>query len=362
MVWILLLSACVSGRPDSAGPKIQIKPLSDPRQVKVIAIVPGEILSKIPAGKLAQDQGEAWLRFSLLNEGKEGPPILGTYERSGKQLVFMPRHPLTYKESYRARFGKAVADYRVPARAPTPPAVVQQVYPTSPVLPANHLKFIITFSKPMRGGDEIFDQIEILDAQGNAVHDPWLRDEIWDEKGQRLILYIHPGRIKWGVLLRMLFGPVLRPDREYTLVIRAAMRDADGQPLGKDHCLKFCTSAEDRERIAVADWTVKPIRAGSKQALVLEFNKVMDINSLKRLITITDEKGRPVAGTIEVGKHEHSWSFQPSGEWRPEQYTITVDRQLEDVAGNTPMRPFDVDLKAAAPSAPQLQLRFRPGK
>jgi len=358
MVWILCLSACVSG----AGPKIQIKPQTDPRQVKVIAIVPENILAKIPAGKLTQEQGEAWLRFSLLNEGKEGPPILGNYERREKQLVFIPRHPLAHKESYRARFGKTFVDYRVPERAATPPAVVQQVYPTSPVLPANHLKFIITFSKPMRGGEETFDQIEILDAQGNAVHDLWLRDELWDEKGQRLILYIHPGRIKWGVLLRMLFGPVLRPDGEYTLVIRAAMRDAEGQPLGKDYRQKFRTSAEDRKRITIADWTVKPVRAGSAQALVLEFNKVMDLNSLKRFITVTDAKGKPVAGTITVGKHERCWSFKPAQEWRAEQYTITVDRQIEDVAGNTPVRPFDVDLKAPAPPPPRLQLRFRPGQ
>jgi hypothetical protein len=362
MVWILCLFTCVSGPQDGTSPKIQIKPLSDARQVKVIANVPEDILAKIPAGKLSQEQGESWLRFSLLKEGKEGPPILGTYERQGNQLVFSPRYPLSYQETYRARFGKTVTDYQVPKRSPTEPAVVQQVYPTSPVLPANHLKFVITFSKPMRGGEEIFDQIEILDAQGNAVHDPWLRDELWDENGQRLILYIHPGRIKWGVLLRMLFGPVLRPDREYTLVIRAAMRGADGQALGKDYRLKFRTTAEDRKRIAIADWTVKPVKAGSKQALVLEFNKVMDVNSLKRFITITDAKEKSVAGTMGVGKHERSWSFKPAAEWRAEEYTITVDRQMEDVAGNTPMRPFDVDLKAPALPPPRLQIRFRPAE
>jgi len=362
MLWALCLSACVSGTPAETGPKIQIKPLASARQVEVVVSVPENILAKFPASKLTQEQGEALLQFSLVNEGKEGSPILGTYERRGKHLVFTPRYPLSYKETYRARFGKTAADYRVPERAPTTSAVVQRVFPTSPVLPANHLKFVITFSRPMQGGDEIFDQIEILDAQGNAVHDPWLRDELWDEKSQRLILYIHPGRIKWGVLLRMLFGPVLRPDREYTLVIKAAMRDADGQPLGKDYRQKFRTSAEDRKRIAISDWTVKPVQAGSKQALVVEFKKVMDVNSLKRFISINDAKGKPVKGTIEVGKHERSWSFKPAAEWRAEEYTIRAGRQMEDVAGNTPVRPFDMDLKAPALPPPPLQLRFRPGK
>ena len=56
---------------------------------------------------------------------------------------------------------------------PTAAATVVKILPSSDVLPANHLKFYIYFSAPMRGGRDIFDQICILDAQGNEIRDPW---------------------------------------------------------------------------------------------------------------------------------------------------------------------------------------------
>ena len=61
---------------------------------------------------------------------------------------------------------------------PTPPAVVTKVYPSGDVLPANHLKFYLYFSKPMRGGPDLFQYLRIEDADGKAVYDPWLHDEL----------------------------------------------------------------------------------------------------------------------------------------------------------------------------------------
>ena len=73
-----------------------------------------------------------------------------------------------------------------------------------------------------------------------------------------------------------------------------------------------------------------------------------------------DGIGRKVAGRIEVGKEERSWSFHPAAAWQDDGYTLLVDKDLEDLAGNTPIRLFDVDLSEAAPSTPTLTLRFRP--
>ena len=62
---------------------------------------------------------------------------------------------------------------------------------------------------------------------------PGLRDELWDETDQVLIIYIHPGRIKWGLLLRETLGPVLLPGKEYSFVVRKTMLDAKGQQLAR---------------------------------------------------------------------------------------------------------------------------------
>ena len=128
--------------------------------------------------------------------------------------------------------------------AKAPPRIIK-IYPTADVLPANHLRFYIYFDRPMRGGTELFKHLVILDDKGKEVEEPWLVDEIWDEENNCLILYIHPGRIKWGVLLRLLLGPVLEPERSYTLVVGEGVLDADGRKLGKEFRKKFKAVAEE---------------------------------------------------------------------------------------------------------------------
>lgn len=349
-------------------PAIQLKAAAKPTQVEVMATLQSKAKGRVPAGKLTQDQGEGWLWLTLRNGDKDGPKILGSYERHGDQLLFQPRYPLEHGKTYRAYLitnsesDPSTADYKVPPRPPTKPGEVTKIYPTSDVLPANHLRFYIYFSRPMRGGQDIFKQIKILDARGNPVVDPWLHDELWDEDDCLLILYIHPGRIKWGVELRELLGPALLPDREYSLVIPAEMLDADGQRLGKDHVKKFRATAEDRTRIELADLKIKAPAADSQQPLVVEFPKILDRMSLSHNLKVVDAGGQTVRGTQQIGRDGRSWSFLPSHPWQADKYSVVVDAKLEDSAGNNPLRPFDVDLRAPIPPRQDLELPFRPVK
>jgi hypothetical protein len=335
-------------------------------KVVVVARLPAALQSKVPTGKLPQEQGEQWLRVCFVEpqSGKVGPPMLGTYERVGPELVFRPRFPLESGQLYRAFLGPEggaeSAEYRVPEPTGTEPPRVVKIYPTGDELPANHLRFHVYFSQPMRGGQEIFKQFAILDEDGTEVLDPWLHDELWDEDERCLILYFHPGRIKWGVLLRELLGPVLRPQRRYTLVVRGEMLDANGRRLGKDVTKTFRTTAEDRQRIKVEEWMLAAPAVGTSEPLHVFFPKAIDHKSLARFLTITDESGKRVRGTFEVGKAERSWCFRPAQPWSVQEYRLIIDSRLEDVAGNTPLRPFDVDLNTPPAGTPCLHRTFRP--
>lgn len=365
---ILLLSLLTLSPAQS--PVVQIQPAKNPREVEVVAKLPTNVKDQIPEGILSQEQGEKWLRFSLVDpkSKKTGPAVLGKYQHKGKRLLFRPRFLLAHQQTYRAIFfttgaGKPIsADYVVPARQPTKPAIVTKVYPTAKVLPANNLKFYIYFSHPMRGGQEIFDQIYLLDEKGKKINAAWLYDELWDEKNQRLLLFIHPGRIKWGLMLRRLLGPVLLPGHTYTLVISGEMRDRKGQPLGKDYKIPFRTSEENRQRIDLSRWKTKAPTAGTTQPLHLTFPQPVDHMSLQRFLKITDAAGQEVAGGITISKQEKLWSFHPHRPWQRAVYTITVDGQLEDVAGNTPRLPFDVDLTGPQPPPQRLTIPFEPKK
>jgi hypothetical protein len=334
--------------------------------VEFAARLSAALNAKLPAGTLTQDQGEEWLRLCLINAntGKPGPAMFGAYEHRGTELLFRPRVQLEAGQLYRAYFGadkdSVTADYLVPSRTAGRVPGVVKVLPSGDVLPANHLKFYIYFSQPMRGGQAIFKQIAIVDDDDKEVYDPWLHDEIWDEKTCCLILYIHPGRIKWGIALRELLGPVLMPNRRYRLVIRGDMLDAEGQRLGKDFVKTFRTIDEDRNRIDLAAWKVGAPAAGTREPLKVRMPASIDHRALAEYLTITDATGKRIEGTVAIGKDEKAWTFQPAQAWSAQDYRLNVHAELEDVAGNTPQRPFDLDLKAPRLPAQQLHLPFRP--
>ncbi len=361
MTPLLCLAWCLCGQAPA-----DVRFVKSDGGVEVVAPLSAALQAKLRAGKLTQDQGEAWLRVCLVNaqSGKAGPPMFGACQRRAADLVFRPRTALEPGQLYRAHFGgdkaNVTADYRVPSRTAGQLPRVVKVLPSADVLPANQLKFYIYFSQPMRGGQAIFQQLAILDEDGKEVYDPWLHDEIWDEKTCCLILYIHPGRIKWGIALRELLGPVLLPDRRYRLVIRGDMRDAEGQRLGKDFTKAFRTTAEDRTRINLADWKLRAPPAGTREPLHVQLGKTFDHRSLGQYLTVTDAAGKHVEGRIEIGKDEKACTFHPAAAWAPQEYRLNVHGELDDVAGNTPLRPFDRDLKAPAPPAKPLYLRFHP--
>jgi hypothetical protein len=336
--------------------------VATPTGRQVVARLPAELAAKLPAGALTQEQGEAVLTLSLLADKTPGPSMIGKYERTGNDLTFTPRFPLsagaTYRASLKVAGSTTALDHGIPAlAAKTPPRVVK-IYPSADVLPANHLRFYIFFDRPMRGGTELFKHLAILDEQGKEIDEPWLVDEIWDEENNCLILYIHPGRIKRGVELRELMGPVLYEKRSYALVVRGEWTDLEGNKIGKDTVKKFRTTAEDRTRIELSGWKLRAPAAGSRDALALTLSKSADYRSLQTGLTVVNARGQSIDGTVAIGKDEMSWHFTPTRPWQAGPHYVNVSPDLEDVAGNTPSRPFDLDLLTPVWRSQKLQLEF----
>ena len=333
---------------------------------RVVARLPGDVAAKLPMGPLTQEQGETFLTLALLGDDAKtpGPSMIGKYERAGNDLTFTPRFPLDAGATYRAVLTVAGSstplDFSTPKLVAKSPPKVVKIYPTADVLPANHLRFYIQFDRPMRGGNALFKHLALLDDKGKEVDEPWLVDEIWDEATNTLILYIHPGRIKWGVELRESMGPVLVEKRKYSLVVRGEWVDLDGNKIGKDVVKRFKTTAEDRNRIELADWKLTTPAAGTRDAVTLTTAKSMDQRSLQSGLTVTDAKGQTIAGSVAVGPDEKSWTFTPSEPWRAGAQRVNVNAEFEDVAGNTPMHPFDVDLDALPRPAQRLRIDFAP--
>ena len=75
--------------------------------------------------------------------------------------------------------------------------------------------------------------------------------------------------------------------------------------------------------------------------MALTLDRPLDHALLARLITVRDEGGNEVSGSIEVVREETQWLFRPQRPWVPGAYELVVQAILEDVAGNNLRGPLD---------------------
>ena len=285
--------------------------------------------------------------------GDDLPAVAGSYEFEGGVLCFQPRYPLEPGLSYRAIFRGGEGEgavpieerFAIPVRAVEPTTVVKQVYPTTDVLPENQLKFYIHFSAPMSRGRS-YERVHLLDAEGHEVELPFLElgEELWDHRATRFTLFIDPGRIKRGVRPREEIGPALEEGKSYTLAIDRDWRDATGSPLKEPHRKRFRVGPPDHELPDPNSWKLDTPGAGTVSPLVVGFPEPLDHALLNRLLWVHGPGGRPLEGEMEVTALERRWSFTPASPWRGGTYRLVAQTTLEDLAGNSIGRPFEVDV------------------
>ncbi|HMC64451.1 MAG TPA: hypothetical protein VKI65_05895 [Gemmataceae bacterium] len=280
-------------------------------------------------------------------EGKEMPPLLGSYRVERGELLFTPRFPLQPGVHYRARFnGESVIEKDfVLAKPQTPPTNVVHVYPTRNVLPENLLKFYIHFSAPMSRG-EAYRHIRLLDAAGKAVELPFLElgEELWDPDGKRFTLFFDPGRIKRGLKPREETGPALEEGKSYALVVNREWLDAAGNPLKEPFRKPFRVVAPDDECPDPKNWKIEAPAAASSKPLVVTFPEPLDHALLERMIWVTDATGQRINGSVAVKDEETRWEFTPESKWKAGDHHLVVQTTIEDLAGNTIGQPFEVDV------------------
>lgn len=289
--------------------------------------------------------GRGWSATFAVYAGEgPAPAMLGAYNVENGSLVFRPRFPLAAGIRVRAVFhppqGPAVeAVFEIPKADLTASTRVRHVYPSTDLLPDNQLKFYIFFSAPMRRG-EAWQHIHLLDQDGKAVDLPFLEldHELWDREYQRLTVLFDPGRIKRGLLPLKEVGPAIEEGKLYTLVVDRDWRDARGAPLEAGFRKPFRVGPADRIPPDPAQWRLIAPKAGTSDALVMNFPKPMDYALLLRLLDVAG-----VDGTVTVDRQETEWGFVPTRPWKAGEYNLVVDTTLEDLAGNRIGRPFDVD-------------------
>jgi hypothetical protein len=293
--------------------------------------------------------------IDLPGSSSQLPPLSGSYRLQEGTLVFEPRYPLRPGLRYRAELHPrgentpvteiSTMTFSIPKADTAPATYVEQAYPTSNRLPENQLKFYVHFSGAMSRG-EAYRRVSLLDASGKPISLPFLEleQELWDPEGKRLTLLFDPGRVKRDLLPNREAGSPLREGESYTLVVDRDWPDAAGRPLQKEFRKPFEVGPADHDPPSEENWRLAAPRAATRDPLTVRFPEPLDQALLVRVVHVTTPAGEKIPGSIVVDEQETRWQFRPDQPWKAGDYFLDAATVLEDLAGNSLDRPFEVDV------------------
>ncbi len=67
---------------------------------------------------------------------------------------------------------------------------------------------------------------------------------------------------------------------------------------------------------------------------MVHFPRPLDHALLNSFIQLVNESGIHVKGSIELENRETTWKFYPLERWQSGNYSLKINKRLEDIAGN----------------------------
>lgn len=313
----------------------------------------------------------ALLRVTVSNTNEI--PVLGKYSVSDSAVTFVPQFPFDAGRSYNVAINAHLLSatrvdstqrYSValPAGDQQPKTSVLRILPSANVMPENLLRLYIEFSAPMSrtGGLEF---MKLLDDKGNEVKAAFLPldADFWDHTHTRYTAFLDPGRVKRGILPNEQMGRALIAGRKYSIVIDSTWRDELGLPLVASYRREFTVSKPEARRVDYKQWKLNAPKVGSRDTLIVTFERPLDHGLLKRALGVQSIAGAQIPGTTVIARNETEWRFVPDQPWHAGDHNLVILSMLEDSAGNRVDGAFEVDMlkevdKAGKPE--QYLLRF----
>lgn len=358
MFLLLLIPVMVApGEEQSGRIEVRARPENNNHRIELVGLNT-EVIKSLVQQNPSQEE---WSKLFGIYVGKAGVsrearlPVGGKYRIENQSVLFEPRYPLLGSVSYRAILAPQLLlpvkqqiplelEIKLPKEKSRDFTRVQGVFPSSDQLPENQLKFYLYFSGPMSRG-EAYQRIQLLNEEDKPVFQPFLEldEELWDPSGTRFTLFFDPGRIKRGLKPREDIGPVLQEGKRYTLVIDRRWADASGRSLEETVRKRFVVLPPEDRQPKPAEWKLQAPRSGTTDPLIVQFPSPLDQALLQRFLWVELGNER-TEGTIKLSQQEKQWEFTPKIAWKNGNYSLMVDHRLEDLAGNSTGKPFEVDV------------------
>jgi len=337
---LLIVSGGTGCRAESGVELVTPETPADP--VTVTGLSAGE-MSRL--AEVADGEWSSVLGVFVAGYGRV-PAMLGNWELGESELRFHPRFPFISEQEYRVVFalGEIQLEDRFALKAFPPPVkvTVVRVYPTDDFLPENLLRFYVYFSASMQGGD-VYRNIHLENAAGERIEQAFVetKPELWSPEMRRVTMILHPGRIKQGLEMSEREGPPLRQGEEFRLVVETGMRSASGDTLAGKFTKDFSVGKADRRSPDPTRWKIEGPSADSPEPIRIHLEEALDHALLPRLLSVEDEEGSVVVGTLTILRREKLCFYTPGQPWAPGNYELVVQSSLEDLAGNRVDMLFD---------------------
>jgi len=300
---------------------------------------------------VSEDSLPMQLQVRLAKPGDQ-PVIAGEYIIDQHGVIFEPYIPFTRGLSY-----KIFVKHQLPIVLEIPKATevpkLLAIYPSQDTVPENLLKLYFVFSQPMQKGHAL-EYIKLTDHKGDSLPNVFLnlQQELWNENGDVLTLWLDPGRIKRHLQPNELLGPPLLKGEKYKLMISTEWPDEQGANLTTGYTKNIVATIRDTCPPAPLEWKLKLPKGGTSQAFELDLPEPHDYFLLKNTIHLIDPRGNIVDGTPLITEGEKKYSFRPAKPWSPGKYKLQIETRLEDLAGNNLNRLFDRDVRTTGASQP----------
>ena len=297
----------------------------------------------VVTGLAPQDSSSAVSDANAVRLRLENSPsargMLVSLSQNGADLIVEPRFALKAGVGYELSVAGETLRIALPPPEATTPRLISFA-PSQAVIPANTLRLYLRFSEPMARG-QLRQMVSLFTADGTPIVSPFLslEAELWDPSQTRATLLLDPGRIKQGVGPNADVGAPLEEGQSYRLTVSPEMHSASGRPLGQPVSVAFRAGPPERRAIDTESWEILSPLPGSNAPLSLAFDRVMDTGAALRLISLHGPDGRRING--RTSSDGGGWTLIPEQPWQAGNYSLFIDPELEDVAGNSIGAPFD---------------------
>ena len=220
-----------------------------------------------------------------------------------------------------------------------------RVYPSTASVPERLLRVSIAFAKPP--DPAVARGVRLVDGTRTLVS-PFVDPPLWSSDGKVVTLLLDPSRQKLGLAAHRRAGFVLPAGRRVRLLL-------DGRSRASWFVRPGGCAPLDASR-----WHSAPLRAGTREPLVVAFGAPVDALSRDRIAVAAPVRSR-VRGRAPLAPGERSWSFVPAMPWRPG-VALAIHPRFEDPCGDEIGEPFEHAPGAGLAGARRttfMPLRFR---